>query len=351
MTRDYDAIIVGASFAGLAVARRLGGRILLLDRHEVGAVQTSACGTPLWVPRAFGVEDSVLQVQERVVVHAPTRTVVFDVSDVPYCTFDYRKFCRGLQAQGGARFLRTAVHGLRDGAVDTEVGRFVAPCIVDCSGWRGVLVRRRETRTDGPVSFGLETEAAYPGEALYFWAAPGRERDVISWIFPIGGASRVGVGSYGGESKLKAPLTDFMEDLGLRPTSYHGTYFPSGLREPTVDTVFAVGDAAGQCLPLTAEGIRPALYFGDDCGRLVQAVIDGRLTLPTALAEYRRRVLRYRHAYRALRWAQRAVLRVPRRWLGPMAELANRPAIRSRWWARYARFGKLDATDSVARRL
>jgi len=98
MTSDYDAIIVGASFAGLAVARRLRGRILLLDRHEVGAVQTSTCGTPLWVPHAVGVEESVLQVHEKVVVHAPTGTVVFDVSDVPYCTFDYRKFCRGLQA-------------------------------------------------------------------------------------------------------------------------------------------------------------------------------------------------------------------------------------------------------------
>ena len=81
MTRDYDAIIVGASFAGLAVARRLRGRILLLDRHEVGAVQTSACGTPLWVPHAVGVEESVLQVHEKVVVHAPTGTVVFDVSE------------------------------------------------------------------------------------------------------------------------------------------------------------------------------------------------------------------------------------------------------------------------------
>ena len=29
------------------------------------------------------------------------------------------------------------------------------------------------------------------------------------------------------------------------------------------DGVFFVGDSAGHCLPLTAEGIRTALYFGD----------------------------------------------------------------------------------------
>lgn len=342
MIGDYDAIVVGASFAGLAVARRLRGRVLLLDRHEVGAVQTSACGTPLWVPQALGVAASVLQVHSRVVVHAPNRTVVFDVSDVPYCTFDYRRFCRGLLEQTAATFIRTAVTGVRDGVVETEAGRFTAPCLVDASGWRAVLVQPAGRPAAGAVSFGLETVAEYEGDALYFWAAPGPERDVISWIFPVSGASRVGVGSYAGDSKLKQPLVRFMDGLGLAPTRYHGTYFPAGLRKATVGPIFAVGDAAGHCLPLTAEGIRPAICFGDRCGVLVQAVIDGRLTLAAALRAYRGRVERYRAAYRKLAWAQWAVLHAPRRWLGPMAEAANRPAVRRRWWPRYARWGASD---------
>ena len=53
MLREHDAIVVGGNFAGLAVARRLRGRVLLVDRHDVGAVQTSACATPLWVPQAL----------------------------------------------------------------------------------------------------------------------------------------------------------------------------------------------------------------------------------------------------------------------------------------------------------
>lgn len=338
-TKEYDAIIVGASFAGLAVARQLRGRILLLDRHEVGEVQTSACGTPLWVPQALGVERSVLQVHRTVVVHAPTRTVLYDISDVPYCTFDYRKFCRGLLEQTQARVLRTPVHRIRDGAVETEAGRFEAPCIVDCSGWRSARLHDADDQTPGPVSFGLETVADYQGEALYFWAAPGPLRHVISWIFPTGPASRVGVGSYAGDSKLKAPLASFMDGLGMAPTRYHGTYFPSGLRAPTAGTVFVAGDAAGQCLPLTAEGIRPALYFGEQCGLIVQRVIEGRLSLAQGLAEYRGRVLAYRWAYRRLRWAQWAVQQVPRRWLGGMAEIARRT--QRRWWPQYAHFGGL----------
>src|SRR6266540_3748012 len=138
--RDFDAIIVGASFAGLAVARQLRGEVMLIDRNEVGAVQTSACGTPLWVPQALGVADSVLQVHDKLTVRAPSRTVTYDLSAVPFCTFDYRRFCSGLLEQTRARFLRASVTGVEDGAVLTSDGRFTAPVIVDCSGWRGALV-------------------------------------------------------------------------------------------------------------------------------------------------------------------------------------------------------------------
>ena len=44
----YDAIIAGASFAGLATAMQLRGyRVLLIDQYPVGAHQMSACGTPI----------------------------------------------------------------------------------------------------------------------------------------------------------------------------------------------------------------------------------------------------------------------------------------------------------------
>lgn len=343
---EHDAIVVGAGFAGLAVARRLRGRVLLLDRHEVGEVQTSACGTPLWVPQALGVADSVLQVHHRAVVHAPTRTVIYDLSDVPYCTFDYRRFCRGLLDQTDARFLRTAVTRIRDGLVETDAGRFQARCVVDCSGWRGVLTSGLDAGDRAPMSFGLETNTDYPGEALYFWAAPGDDRDLVTWIFPVGEGSRIGVGSYAGASKLRQPLDRFMDGLGLAPSRYHGTYFPAGLRAPTVGSVFAAGDAAGHCLPLTAEGIRPAIYFGDRCGRIVQDVLDGRVTLEVGLREYRRFVLTHRAAYASLRWAQWAVQRVPGAWLGLMAELAQRT--QRRWWPPYATFGQSELRETGA---
>ncbi len=343
MERSYDVIIVGASFAGLSVARQLRGQVLLLDRNEIGAVQTSACGTPLWIPQALGSEESVLQVHTRAVVHTPTRTVTFDLSDAPYCTFDYRTFCRGLLAQSRVRFLRAAVKGYQGERVETTEGWFATPMIVDCSGWRGVL-GRGGTGSDADergMSFGLETETAYQGEALYFWAKPERYREGIAWLFPVGSGSRVGLGSYSGMTKLRGPLERFVNDLSAAPTFYHGTFFPSGLRRATMGQVFAVGDAAGHCLPLTAEGIRPALFFGQECGRVIQRVLDGALTREQGLEEYHRRVDRYRWAYRFLRLAQWGVTHVPQRWLGLMAELGARPSLMARWWQRYSGFGRL----------
>ena len=341
-TREYDAIIVGASFAGLAVARELRGKVLLVDRHEVGSHQTSACGTPLWVAERLGVKESVIQVHTRVVIHTPSRTVTYDTSESPYCTFDYRRFCRGVLGQCQVHFLRTAVRGLEGGVVETDAGRFEAPCLIDASGWHRALVG------DGglpaapavPLSFGLETEAHYSGEALYFWIDPGILREGAAWLFPAGAQSRVGLGSYAGTPKLRAPLARFLRTLGLAPTRFHGTYFPARLGAPIAGRIFAVGDAAGQCLPLAGEGIRPAAYFGRACGQLVQSVIAGARPLEVALDEYRRRVLACRRAYRLLRALQRGVQRMPGAWLGPLAELGNHPAIRGYWWPRYLRFGQ-----------
>jgi flavin-dependent dehydrogenase len=50
---EYDVVICGASFAGLAVARELRAtraRVLVLDRYEIGEKQTSACCAPTeWI--------------------------------------------------------------------------------------------------------------------------------------------------------------------------------------------------------------------------------------------------------------------------------------------------------------
>src|SRR5262249_38760219 len=114
---------------------------------------------------------------------------------------------------------------------------------------------------------------------------------------------------------------------------------PSRLLGPPGGRLFAVGDAAGQCLPLTAEGIRPAIYFGSECGRLVQRVLDGALTLEAALDAYRRLVERYRRPYRMLRVVQWLAAPAPTRWFAALGAAAGHPPPLPRWWPRHRRVG------------
>ena len=342
--KEFDAIVVGGSFAGLGVARQVQGEVLILDRNEIGAVQTSACGTPLWVPESLGVADSVLQVHDRLTVRTPRSSVTYDLSQVPFCTFDYKEFCLGLLAQCRARFQRATVMGIEEGAVVTSEGRFRAPIVIDASGWRGTLVNGR--RAAGPrrgYSFGLETRAPLTEEGLSFWLDRRLIRRGLGWVFPAGGASLIGLGSYAGASKLKPALERFLSDIGAEPTTYHGTYFPNRLLRPTVGRLFAVGDAAGQCMPFTAEGIRPALFFGGECGKLVQQVIAGSLSLAEALDRYRRLVERYRRAYRVLWLAQLFAAHAPTRWFAAFTRLAAHDPVLPRWWPRYGWFGRFES--------
>src|SRR3954464_14831841 len=74
---DYDVLICGASFAGLAVARELAGsgaRTLIVDRYEVGERQTSACAAPTEWLANLGLEQSIRQTFGDLLVHTPSRS-------------------------------------------------------------------------------------------------------------------------------------------------------------------------------------------------------------------------------------------------------------------------------------
>ncbi len=102
--------------------------------------------------------------------------------------------------------------------------------------------------------------------------------------------------------------------------------------------VFVVGDAAGQCLPFTGEGIRPALYFGQACGDIIQAVVDGRLSLTEGLLRYREFINRHRWMYRIMALAQLALLRLPVPLSSRLIGLICREPLRGRILPGYVRF-------------
>lgn len=339
---SYDVIIAGASFGGLAVASALADkRVLLIDPKPIGDGQTSACGTLYGVIEALGLYDSLRQVHTTVILHTPHHDLTFQLP-FPFCTFDYADFCALIANRSEADFLQAPVFGLDGDTVVTGRGDYHARCLIDASGWRAVLspAGSRAYQPQTGLSFGLETTLPYQAEGLHFWYEPERLIPFgVSWLFPVGTVSHFGLASYRRQTKLKAGLADWLhQDFNLSPASFHGGYLPYKLREPYAGQAFRVGDAAGQCLPLTGEGIRPALYFGLAAGRLVHRVLDNEMPLAQALAQYHDFVLKHRIFYDTLLRLQQLLPRLPVRLTEGAVKLVHwprllEPVMRAYWRA------------------
>jgi len=335
VTYRWDAVVVGASFGGLAAAQALAGsgRVLLIDRQPIGAGQTSACAAPLPLLEWFGAGDAVEQVHELAVFHLPDGSIRDLPLPYPFATFDYERLCRLLFAGTDAAFLQATATGLAAAdVVATSRGDHSAPVIVDASGWRAVLApqARRDLR-----SVGIELRLPGAAEGLHFWVHDHAMRNGYAWDFPAAGHRRVGLLTYGVSGRLRQRLEVFLR-AGTESATLHGGSLPARLREPVSGRVLLVGDAAGQCLPLSGEGIRPALVFGYLAGRLCRQVLSGGLTLEEAQAAYRELVAQYRRRYAILTALQGILGRVPRLsirplyWLFSSGPLAG-PALSAYW--------------------
>jgi menaquinone-9 beta-reductase len=318
----HDVLVCGASFAGLATARELAGSgasVLIVDRYEVGERQTSACAAPTAWLEALALEGSIRQSFDKLVVHTPHTTVRLPLP-FTFSTFDYRELCDLLDAQNDAAFETATVVGRTGSAADelievqTDRGPVSAPLVVDALGWRRMLGAGYQP-PDAPLSRGLEVHPGGRSGELEIWI----DRAVVpagyGWSFPAADEVRVGVGSFDPRFHVKEPTVELAERLGCDAVRYQGNWIPHKLREAAEGGVFFVGDSAGHCLPLTAEGIRTAFYFGIALGRELRRVVDGSATRETALRRYGAFSAQHDFHFKWMLRAQRLIPRVPPRLL------------------------------------
>jgi len=334
---DYDVIVCGASFGGLAVAREMAGagRVLLLDRYEIGERQTSACAAPTAWLEALGLERSIRQTFDKLVVHTPHSSVRFPLPWT-FSTFDYPQLCHLLDDQNDADFETAKVEGRGPGGgetieIRTDRGTVSAPLVVDALGWRRILGARGYQPPDAPLSRGLEVHPHGASDDLEIWIDRAIVPAGYGWSFPARDEVRIGVGSFDPRFHVKDPTVDLVRQLQRDAVRYQGNWIPHQLRPAVEDDVFFAGDSAGHCLPLTAEGIRTALYFGIALGRELREVVEGRATRETALHRYGAFSDEHEWKFRWMLRAQRAVPRVPPRALA----LASR-AMATRTFTRWA---------------
>jgi flavin-dependent dehydrogenase len=318
-----DALICGASFAGLAAARELAGSgadVLVLDRYEIGARPTSACGIPTEWLRVLGLMDVERQRFGELVVRTAGGTAVLNLP-YTFSTFNYDEICELLWRDCDATFEIAAVEGRAASAngggeiaVETDRGTVSAPLVVDTLGWRRLLGRHVQP-VAAPLTRALEVHRAGSSDDLEVWVDRRYARAGYGWCFPAGEELRIGACSYDPRDHVRAGTDVLSTDLGHEPGRYQGNWIPHELRAPTEGGVFFAGDSAGQCLPLTAEGIRTALYYGLAVGREMRAVFEGRRSRAEALAAYTRLHDSHRRGFGLLRFFQRLIPRIPPRML------------------------------------
>jgi flavin-dependent dehydrogenase len=354
---DCDVLVCGASFAGLAIARELAGsgaRVLVIDRYEIGERQTSACGVPTTWLDALGLRSSLRQTFGELVVHTPWRSSRWRLPWT-FSTFDYPELCALLWEQGCTEetVFETATVRSREGnTVHTDRGELRAPLIVDALGWRRTLSRATPIQPpNARLSRGLEVHPHGSGEEMELWIDPRYVRAGYGWSFPARDEVRVGVGSFWPAHHVKEPTVRLARDLDLPPDGYQGNWIPHQLRPAVEDGVFFVGDSAGHCLPLTAEGIRTAFYFGIACGRELRAVIESHRSREQALSRYSAFSDTHKWKFSSLLFTQRAVGRLtPTPAVTGLARALEHPRVCEWAFEHYMRIAPASFVGPVPRR-
>jgi flavin-dependent dehydrogenase len=328
---SHDVLICGASFAGLAIARELAGSgadVLIVDRYEIGERQTSACGIPTeWLTR-LGLMDCERQRFDTLVMHTPHGDARYRLPWT-FSTFDYRELCQLFWRDCDASFETAKVNGRAAPAgggnaiaVDTDRGTISAPLVVDALGWRRMLASGDGFQPpDAPLSRGLEVHPSGGGEDLEIWIDRRYVPAGYGWAFPAGDETRIGIGSFDPRFHVRETTELLAEELGRDRVRYQGNWIPHELRRATEGGVFFAGDSAGHCLPLSAEGIRTALYFGIALGRELRGVVEGRQSREQAAAAYAAFNDSHEWKFRWMLRVQRLIPRIPPRLLGPAIRL------------------------------
>jgi len=239
---------------------------------------------------------------------AADRPVVLDVTGA-YRYLAERARAAGAEIRCGQAFARIEASD-EDGivaAAETPQGpaRLRARYVVDASGgWRAVLaalgVLARSPRQGLGVEYEFEDARAPNGVGSLFVG----ERFAPSgygWIFPTRhGTTRVGIGVIRPDSAASPGqlLRDFLgsglpQRLGLatgRLIESHSGAIPSDgtLERFVFGRVVAVGDSAGQALPLLGEGIRYAIEAGRRLGAALGECLGSRRHAPGSLLAYGR---------------------------------------------------------------
>jgi flavin-dependent dehydrogenase len=293
---QMHAVVVGASFAGLACARAasvLGLRVTVLDRKaEPGAtpqptgILVQEAAEAIEIPRDLGRRiDGVRLYSPRLRwVDLERPGYAFYATDMPGLA---RWMADQAAAEGAELRMGTRFRGaFRSDRAINLLGGPRADYLIGADGPRSQVARAMGLAVNQRVLMGVEAEYRGLGgvdpHRLHVFVDRELAPGYIGWVVPGIGISQVGLAVSAGHRpdlpSFVARLRSVFDFHGAEVVGHRAGAIPAGGVLPRIggDRVLLVGDAAGMVSPLTAGGIHSALRFGRLAGRAVaDHLLDG----------------------------------------------------------------------------
>jgi digeranylgeranylglycerophospholipid reductase len=303
--RQYDVAVVGASFAGLALARSAAGAglsVVVLDRKpEPGAsVQTTGILVPE-AEREWPVPSALCRPIGRIRLYAPSlHSIDLDRPGYRFFSTDTQELLRwfareaahnGAELRWGALFrgASESPHEIPLASHDVRA-RF----LVGADGPQSTVARAFGLGTNRQFLMGVEAElegVAELPEALHCFLDSRLAPGYLAWVVPGVGLTQVGLAT---RLPARPRLNLFLDrvrslfDLSrARIVGGRAGLIPVGgpVNPPARGRVLLAGDAAGLVSPLTAGGIHTALASGRGLGlALCRHLLQGAQSPADSLA-------------------------------------------------------------------
>lgn len=301
MVRQFDVVIVGGSFAGLACARTAalkGMKVAVLDAKPEPGARVSTTG--IVVKEAsddFDLPARHMRKVRGVKLYSPDhRSVDLHAPGYFFHATDTAEVLRWMAAEA-ERAGAELMYGQKfDHAVAHERGVALPSLglhtqfLVGADGARSQVAELFGLDRNRKFLAGLELECE-PLEGidprfLHCFADSQIAPGYIAWIVPGAGVTQVGVAARRpAKPDLRALLErirTFYDLRALRIGARRSGLIPVGgtLRCLGTDRVLLVGDAAGMVSPVTGGGIHTALHFGRRAAQLVSDYLVDRGVQP-----------------------------------------------------------------------